>query len=138
MTSSSNSGIENQFHVPFVADIEGLIFSVNHTYVPEPPMKIEKSLIWASRVLIPFSIASDTQEFLGPLPISYVKTYRLKDIFLCLPLCKSYAFEYKSFELGFMEQPNRAFRYSPSTNSETYTNWLNKVEKYGKIKAFST
>lgn len=92
-------------------------------------MKTEKSAIWASPVLIQFSIAGNIHAFLCHLPRSSMKPNKLKDIFLCLPLCKPHAFGDKSFELGFMEQPNNVFRSSPSTNNEIYINWLNIVEK---------
>lgn len=36
--------------------------------------------------------------------------------------------ENKSFALGFMEQTNRVFHSSPTTNSDSYLNWLHKIE----------
>lgn len=115
--------------VPFATDIEGPSFFDDYTYVLEPPMKMEKLIILASQVLIPFSIAGKTHAFLGSLPISFVKLYRLKKFFPGHPSCKPCAFEDKIFELEFIGQPKRVFLFSPSTNSESYTNWLNDIEK---------
>lgn len=81
MTSSSNSDIEKKLQAPFATDIEGPNFSDDYTYVLKPPMKMEKLIILASQVLIPFSIAGKTHAFLGSLPISYVELYRLKKFF---------------------------------------------------------
>ena len=37
-------------------------------YVPEPPFSVEKTKIWQSQVLIPFSFEEKTLAFFGPLP----------------------------------------------------------------------
>lgn len=97
-------------------------------------MKKEKIIIWASYVLISFSIVDSFHAFLGSLLRSSVKPAKLNNIFPCLPYCKPRAFKDKSFELGFMDQPHRIFRSYTSTNIEAYLNWLNIVEnKKGKI-----
>lgn len=129
MTSYSNSGVEKKFQIPYDTDIKGPSFSGGWTYVQESSMKAEKLVIWVSQVLFPFCITSNTHEFQGPFPRSFVKPDRLKKFFPCLPSRKPRIFEDKSFELGFIEQPNHIFCSSPSTNSESYINWINIVDK---------
>lgn len=99
MTSSFS--IEKQLPILFVADIQGLSYSNDHTYIHEPPMKKEKkNLIWASQISIPFSISDKIHAFLGPLPKSSMKPNKLKHLFPCLSYCKTRAFEDESFKLG--------------------------------------
>lgn len=105
-------------------------------------MKKEKSIILASLVLIAFSIVHNTHAFWGLLPRSSVKPNKLKESFLYLPYCIPHAFEDKIFELGLMEQPHHVLCSYPSTNNETYLNWLKDWKRIkeisGKIKASST
>lgn len=62
-------------------DLEGPILINNRSYVPEPPMDKEKTVIWASHVLIPFSLKGNIHAFLGPLPRSPMKLAKLEKIF---------------------------------------------------------
>lgn len=111
-----SSGVEKQLLILHVADIICPIYSNDMTYILETPKKKEKSIIWASHLLIPLSIAGKTRAFLGPLPKSFMNPNKLKDFFPCLPYCKPCAFENESFELGYMEQPCHVFCSYPSTN----------------------
>lgn len=45
---ASSSSIEKQLHITFTADIEGHIYSNERTYILEPLMKKENSIIQAS------------------------------------------------------------------------------------------
>lgn len=105
-------------------------------------MKKEKTLIWASQILTPFSILDKIHAFLGPLPRSSLKSNKLESFFPCLSYCKPSAFEDKSFELGFMEQP-----HSVLSSSHTPTmiltligriKWKRRKGIFGKIKASFT
>lgn len=80
-------------------------------------MKKEKYIIWASQILIPFSIASSAHAYLCLLPKSSVKLAKLKKSFPCIPYCKPRAFEDKSLELGFMKQLHRVLFYFPYINN---------------------
>lgn len=65
---ASFSGIEKQPQISSTADIDGPIYSDNRTYIQEPPIKKEKSLIVISQVLFSFSIVGKTHAFLHTLP----------------------------------------------------------------------
>lgn len=69
-------------------------------------MEKEKTIIWTSQVLIPFSISGSVHAFLGPLPKSSTKPVKLNKFFPCLPYCKPRAFEDKIFELGIIDSPS--------------------------------
>lgn len=120
MASSSNTS--NQTQIPFAADIREHVFISNRSYVSEPLMEKEIYIIWVSHVLILFSLTRNIHVFLDPLPRSSKKPHKMQKFFLCSPTYKPRVVEYRSFELGFMEQPNRMFHFSHTTNNNTYLN----------------
>ena len=58
-----------QFPTPLAFDIIILIVVGKHNYVPEPPMEEDKAMIWASQVIVPFSISGSIHAFLGTSPV---------------------------------------------------------------------
>ena len=100
------SGSKQQLPTPYVVDVIFPTYSGNRTYIPKPPMEKEKTIIWASQVLTPFSISGSVHAFLGHLPKSSTKPVKLNKFFPCLPYCKPRAFEDKIFELGIIDSPS--------------------------------
>lgn len=96
MASSSSSRLP----IPHLAfDIITPIIAGKHNYVPEPPMKEEKAMIWLSQVLVSFSIFGIIHAFLGPFPTVSEKQEQLKKFFPCHHGHKTRLFQDKAYEL---------------------------------------
>lgn len=101
--------------VPSAAKIPCSILKGDSTYVPEPLMQEEKTTIWYSQVLTPYSYACTTHSFMGPLHKLIKKPPNLEHFFPSFPSCEPLVFKDEPFDLSFTK--NRVFRSSPSTNN---------------------
>lgn len=64
-TMTSSFGMKKQLPIPFVVNLQGFILINNRSYVPKPPMEKKKTVIWASHVLILFSLIGIVHVFMG-------------------------------------------------------------------------
>lgn len=118
-----------QLSIPFAVEVIAPTFLGNRTYIPEPPMEEEKTMIWVSQVLTPFSISGFVHVFLGPLHGASEKPDELKKFFPCYYRWKPQTFKDKYYELGLMSAPTVFFAHLLLLKIEVYISWLDKVEK---------
>lgn len=110
MASSSLSRLP----IPFASETNALILVDKHNYVPEPPMEENKTVIWASHILIPFSIYGTIHTFLGPSLTASKKPEHLNKFFPCHTGHKPIILQGKAYELRFINSPRRVFYDIPS------------------------
>ena len=127
----------------------------NQEFVPTPSLKNEQIAIYSSQVLIPFTLASKTLGFMGPV-LDIEKLPKLKKFFLTHHSTKPIAsmtnvviktkandeqdvqnnLPQKEKELikiplnlDFVTEVSRPFRSGPSKDDQKYLGWLARVEK---------
>lgn len=64
--------LSEQHRATFASEIDLPLFINDCTYVPEPPMEVERKKIWYLSSLIPCIIVGKVHAFMGPLS-KYIK-----------------------------------------------------------------
>lgn len=72
-TMASSPASTKQLPITFGSKVTTHTLPGDCTYIPEPPMEGGKAIIWASHILLPFSISGIVHEFLDPFPESSKK-----------------------------------------------------------------
>lgn len=129
---TSDSLPKHQPSVPSAATLKSLILKDDRTYIPKPPMQEEKSTVWFSQILIPYSLYGNVHAFMSPLPQPNKKLHNSENFFPNFPTYKPLVLEDATFYISFMRRS--VFRSSPSTNDPSYISWFDRVQqKKGKV-----
>lgn len=67
--------------IPLATSITTPIFTRYQLYIPEPPLQQEKTLIWKSILLIPFTISEITYAFSGPFHDLNANMAKISELF---------------------------------------------------------
>lgn len=116
----SSSSAKTNVNVPLSFSILTINKVNERDYIPEPPLEREKAKIWASQILIPFSVTNNTLTLMGPFSRKTSHPDKVKDLFLCYFPTKTLVFENQGYELRFMIVPHHIFCASPTTHNATY------------------
>ena len=131
----------------------------NQEFVPTPSLRNEQIAIYASQVMIPFTLASDTLGYMGPI-LNVSDISKLKRFFPAYHLTRPIASKPRvskksaentrvedetipqentpqegkeqnepSFKLDFVTEVLRPFRSGPSKEDKKYLGWLARIEK---------
>jgi hypothetical protein len=98
--------------------------------IPEPSGTEAERKIWASQLMIPFSLKKDAHAFCGPYP-SHSETTS-KEVNAIFPLhvtCGPRIFESNPYNFGYLKNALKIFRAAPYTAHKDYIPWLDRVEK---------
>jgi hypothetical protein len=124
------------FLIPCSKQLEP-IFTVRNDgekVVPEPHRDQSKKDIWASQVMIPFSVARSVYAFCGTFPDKEALSKHVNDIFPLHVTCEPRIFNTNPYNFGYFKNPNKLFRSAPYTAHKDFIPSLNRVERdYGEF-----